>query len=59
MAEYRIVHIPRSQDQPDEGWAVERMNLGGRRELGSRLFATKQQAQKEAEKLAAADPDAA
>jgi hypothetical protein len=56
MAEYRILHIPRSAAQSDEGWVVQKMNLGGTWDLGSRLFPTKQEAQAEAEKLASADP---
>lgn len=56
MAEYRVIHIQRSEEQPDEGWIVQKLNLGGNSDLGSTLFATKQQAQAEADKLSAADP---
>ena len=56
MSTYRVIHVERSADQPHEGWIVQRLSLGGNNELGGTLFATKQQAQAEADKLAAADP---
>lgn len=56
MSTYRVIHVQRSADQPHEGWIVQRLSLGGNKELGGTLFPTKQQAQAEADKLAAADP---
>ena len=56
MADYRIVFIERSEKQADEGWAVQRKHLGAGWEFSGVLFPTKQQAQAEADKLAAADP---
>jgi hypothetical protein len=53
MAHFRVVHVRKSRDVKEEGWAVERSALGEKAGIVSRLFPSRADAKAEADRLAA------